>query len=122
VWHPLDDPFGFRVWSRLPPTCIWILDELLTVPNQSANIKLVIEKSRAAPPVTVDCRRSPVLAGGTRNVLPVKGAGDRSWRAAFCELFEDPADYRGFNLIDAALAVNGLAGRIDTVNNVIAEA
>ena len=52
-----------------------------------------------------------------------KALGDRSWRAAFCELFEDPADNRGFVFIDAAFAVHGLRRKRSTLaNHVITEA
>jgi hypothetical protein len=89
---------------------------LLTVPDQSTNIQLVVENLGAAPPVAVDRGGPPALAGGSGDGLLVKGTGDRSWRAAVGELFEDPADDRGFNLIDAAFAADGLAGRVETVN------
>ena len=72
VRHALDDPFGFRVWPRLAPTGIWILNELLTVPDQSTNIQLVVENPRAAPPVAVDRGGPPGLAGGTGDGLLVK--------------------------------------------------
>jgi hypothetical protein len=41
---------------------------------------------------------------------------------AFCELFEDTADYYRFNLIDATFTVDGLASTIDTVDDIITEA
>lgn len=59
---------------------------------------------------------------GTGDLLFVKGPGDRSWRPTFRELFEDSANYSGFNLIDAAFATDALASGVDIVNNVIAEA
>jgi hypothetical protein len=120
--HTLDDPFVFRVKPRLPPTSIWVLDKLLTVPNQPTDIQFVVENPCAAPPVAVDRGRPPGPAGGTGDLFFVKGTGDRSWRATFREFFEDPANYRGFNLIDAAFATDGLAGRIDTANDVVAKA
>jgi hypothetical protein len=36
---------------RLTPTGIWILDEPLPVPQPPADIELVVEHPRAAPPI-----------------------------------------------------------------------
>lgn len=59
VRHLLDDPFGFRVEPGLAPSGVGIFDKLLPVPDQSADIELVVEDSRTAPPVAVNRRRSP---------------------------------------------------------------
>jgi hypothetical protein len=63
VWDLLDDPFGFEVESRLTPSGIGILDEMLPVPDQSADIKLVVEDSRAALPIAIDRRRVDLRKG-----------------------------------------------------------
>src|SRR5680860_1436829 len=122
VWHLLDDPFAFWVEPRLTPSGIWILDEMLPVPDQSADIELVVEDSRAALPIAIERRRSPAPAGGTRHALLVQGLGDRSWGAALCELLEDAADDCGFGLVDAAFAAHGFARSVDLPHHLIAEA
>jgi hypothetical protein len=69
--HPLDNPFGFRVKPRLAPAGIRIFDKLLAVPDQSADIKLVVEDPRAASPIAVNRGRSPGLTGWTGDSLLV---------------------------------------------------
>ena len=39
-----------------------------------------------------------------------------------CELLEDSANDRSFDLIDAAFTMDGFTGRIDLANNIITEA
>ncbi|MEX2165786.1 MAG: hypothetical protein WD852_02010 [Methyloceanibacter sp.] len=120
--HRLDHPFVFRVGSRLTPPGIWVLHELLAVPDEPADIELIIENARAALPIAVNCGRSPAPGDGTRNALLVQRLRDRSRRAAVCEFGEDAADDCSFCVVDAALAAYGLAVGIDLPHHVITEA
>src|SRR5208337_1925710 len=55
----LDDPFPFRVWSRLPADHLGVLDESLAVPDELSDIEFVVQDSGPAPPIAVDRRRAP---------------------------------------------------------------
>ena len=71
VRHLLDDPFCFRVEPGLALSGMRIFDKLLAVPDQSADIKLVVEDPRAASPIAVNRGRSPGLTGWTGDSLLV---------------------------------------------------
>ena len=122
VRHLLDDPFNFGVESRLTPSRIWILDKLLAVPDQTANIKLVVENPRTAPLIAVNRGRSPAPTGRTGNSLLVERLGNRSWRAALSELLEDPAHNGRFAFVDATFAVQSFAGSVHLAHHVVTEA
>src|SRR5262245_4204243 len=48
VRHLLNDPFGFWIQPCLPPTRARVFDELLAIPDQTADIQLVVDDSGAA--------------------------------------------------------------------------
>ncbi|AKM08831.1 hypothetical protein AB433_00645 [Croceicoccus naphthovorans] len=58
----LDDPFLFRVGAGLPLAGVRILDEALAVPDDLADIHLVVEDAVAALRVAVDRAETPVAA------------------------------------------------------------
>ena len=60
----LDDPFGLGVGPRLALAGVRILDEALAVPDQLADIHLVVEDAVAALLVAVDGAEAPIPAGG----------------------------------------------------------
>src|SRR5262245_17126651 len=122
VRHLLDDPFGFWIEPCLPPTRVRVFDELLAIPDQTADIKLVVEGPGAALPVAIDSRRSPAPAGRTRNGILIQGLGDRSRRATDSEFLEDAADDCSFGAIDAPFAAHRLAGSVEFPHYVITEA
>src|SRR5262249_31377081 len=109
VRHLLNDPFGFWIQPCLPPTRARVFDELVAIPDQPADIKLVVEDPGAALPVAIDRGRSPAPAGRTRNGILVQGLGDRSRRATDSEFLEDAADDCCFGIIDAPFAAHRLA-------------
>src|SRR5262245_39021844 len=122
VRHLLDYPFGFCIEPCLPPTRARVFDELLAIPDQTADITLVVEDSGAALPVAIDRGGSPAPAGRTRNGILIQGLGDRSRRATDSEFFEDAADNCPFGIIDAPFAAHRLAGSVEFPHHVITEA
>ncbi|AMO67362.1 hypothetical protein AZF00_03165 [Zhongshania aliphaticivorans] len=65
--HVLNDPFGFRIKARDALAGVWVLDKTLAVPDQAANIKLVIENAGAAISIAVDRTLGPAFTAGARD-------------------------------------------------------
>lgn len=66
----LDDPLGLIVQARDAVSGVGVLDVGEAVPDQLADIQLVVKDAGAAPPVAVDGRRPPALAGGAGDSGP----------------------------------------------------
>jgi hypothetical protein len=115
----LDDPCAFRSGPRLTPTGVRVFDELLTVPDQPADIKFVVENARATLPIAIDGGGAPAPAGGTWDVLLVQRMGDGLRRAAIRELFKDTADDGSFGFVDAPVATDRFAGGVELAHDVV---
>src|SRR5690606_3575008 len=87
----LDDPFLFRVGAGLPLAGVRILDEALPVPDDLADIHLVVEDAVAALRVAVDRAETPVAARRSGNAFLVQGEGDGLGRFAGGIVAEDAA-------------------------------
>ena len=83
------------------------------VPDQPADVELVVEDAGTAGPVPADGGVAPENAARTGQVLVVEAAGDRLRRAARGELRQDAADDGRFIGIDRASAT--LVARDDVV-------
>nr|WP_245826634.1 hypothetical protein [Oceanibacterium hippocampi] len=119
--HVLDDPVFRRIGPGLAPAALRVLDEALAVPDQPADIELVVEYADTAADIAVDGRRIPGPAGGTRHTRGVERMGNGPWRAAGGVVAEDPADGRRLCRVDAAAAGNRLAGRVMLPDDVVTE-
>ena len=92
------------------------------VPNQLADIKFVIEKPRAALGIAADRRIGPGGALGTGNLLRIEVARHGPRALARGELAEHAADDRRLLLVNLALAMDRLAGRVQPLHDAIAVA
>lgn len=70
--HLLNDPFGFWVGPGLPFTSIRILDEALPIPDQLADIKLIVEDAGAALGIAIDSAETPSSTGRRLDTLIVQ--------------------------------------------------
>ena len=91
VGHLLDDPFALRVEARDPLAGVRVLDEALPVPDQPADVELVVQQAGAALRVAVD-RVGPQPSPTGRARRPGSSPGDRPRRLAGGVLAEDAAD------------------------------
>ena len=91
-----DDPFPFRVWSRLAANHLGVLDEPLTVPDETADVELVVQDAGAASPVAVDRRRPPGVAARPEDASVVQVLRDRPGALAGREIGEDATHDIGF--------------------------
>ena len=100
----IHSPGGFGRASRL--SGLRVLDEALPVPDQAADVQLVVEETGAAGAVAADGAVAPALAARAGDSLHVQPLGDRLGRAAGGEFGEDPPHDRGLLRHDAPLAVD----------------
>ena len=81
-----------------------ILHEALAIPDQAADVKLVVEDASPSARVTVNRAGAPRDAARSGDAFRVQGLGDRLRRHASHEGSEDPPDDRGLLGIDLSLA------------------
>ena len=72
-----DDQSGFVVRARDTLSGIGVLYIGKSIPDQPTDIQFVVQDAGAAPPIAVDCGRSPVLAGRAADVSLVERVRDR---------------------------------------------
>ena len=89
---------GLRRATRRPVSRV--LDVALPVPDQPADIELVVQQAGAAQRVAADGGIAPRPAAGAGHALGVQPAGDRARRAAGGVLAEDPPHDLGFAVVD----------------------
>ena len=78
----LDDPGGLRIQPRDALSGVGVLDVGEAVPDEPADIELVVEDAGAALAVAVDRRLAPALARGAGDAGLVQRDGDRLRRLA----------------------------------------
>src|SRR5262249_39172482 len=98
--------FG-RVGSNLAFAGARILDIADPVPDQAADIELVVEDTGAALPLAADGGVDPGPAVGTWDTLGVECLCDRARTLAGSELAVDPSHGRRFGFLDDALTDPG---------------
>ena len=103
------DPLVARVDAQDAPAGRRVLDVAEPVPDQPADVELVVDEPGAARRVAAQRRIRPQSAIGSGNALVVQALGDRAWADAGGEGAEDAADDLGLSLVDGALAADRLA-------------
>ena len=76
VWDVDDGDPIFRVQPRVPLAGVRILAEMQPVPDQTADIKLVVQDAGAALAVAENGRGAPPAAARAGDALDVQGLGD----------------------------------------------
>lgn len=104
----LNDPFRFRVGSCLTPAGIGVFDETLAIPDDLADIHLVVEDAVPAFRIAVDGAETPMPTGRGGNTILVQGKGDGLGRFASSIVTEDAAHDFGLRLVDGAVAPDRL--------------
>ena len=118
--HLLGDPFALRIEARYAFAGIRVLDVAKAVPDQTADIQLVVQDSGPASPVAVDRARSPASAGRAGNALGVKLVRNGAAGMADSVFLEDPPDDCGLGINDLPVAADRLAVLVDALDDVIA--
>ena len=113
----LYDPVLGRIRTGLASARIGVLDKGLPVPDELADVELVVEDARAAPPIAVDRRRSPGSPLRPGDALSVKSLRDGTRGAATRELGKHTADDCRFGLIDGAAAGDRRAESVVLADN-----
>jgi hypothetical protein len=111
IIEPGNTPAGRRVLEAAPP-----------IPDQLADVELVLEDAGSARGVAVDRRGVPFAAARSWEMFAVQLDGDPARRPAARELRKDPADDGGLGLVDPAAAANRLAVCVALADDVVAEA
>jgi hypothetical protein len=99
-----------------------ILHETLPVPDQPADIELVVEQAGAAARVAVDGRGGPGLARWAGDTRLVQGARDKPGRGAVGIGAEDALHDRRFCRLDRAAAAHGQAVAVGLAHDRVAVA
>lgn len=103
------DPLVARIDVRDPLTGCRVLDVAQPVPDQFADIELVVYEPGAARRMTAQGGVGPQGDMGAGNGFVVQAPGDRSRADAGGEVTKDAADNLGFGLVDSALASDRFA-------------
>src|SRR4029077_7016097 len=77
LWHVRDNQSGLFIEARDSLSGIRVLDIGQPIPDQTADIQLVVQDAGAASPVAVDRGRSPGLAGRAGHLPLVERMRDR---------------------------------------------
>nr|WP_262983280.1 hypothetical protein [Paracoccus mutanolyticus] len=113
------DPI-FRVQPRVPLAGVRILAEMQPVPDQTADIKLVVQDAGAALAVAENGRGAPPAAARAGDALDVQGLGDLAGGGALGVVAKDPPHDFRLCPVDRAVAVLGFAVHRDPGQHVIA--
>lgn len=120
LWRLLDDPFRFRVGARLPLSGVRVLYEALAVPDDLADIHLIIEDAVATLRVAVDRAETPVAARRGRNAVLVQCKSDGLCRLTGGVVAEDAENDGGLVFVDGAVAANGFAIGVQLLDHIVA--
>lgn len=116
------DPFGLGVRSRDAPPGARILDVALPIPDQHADVELVVENAGAPGDMPPDRRITPGAAEWTRYPFVIQVSRDPPRASAGREFAEDALDDPCLGLVDRALAAKRLAVAVGALDDVIAVA
>src|SRR5262249_39557733 len=116
----LDHPLGLGIQARDALAGIGVLDVAQPVPDEPADIELVVEDAGAAGGIAVDGRRSPAAALWTKDAFGIEVEGDATGRLADGIFIKDPRDDRRLGLVDLTSPGGYLTMSIDLAQHVIA--
>ena len=117
-----DEPGRRRVEPGEPPAGLRVLDVALPVPDQPADIELVMQDAGAAQGMAADGGVAPGPAARTGDPVGIEVPGDRPGRLAGGELPEDAPDDLGLGLVDLPAAMDRLAPGVMLADDVVAVA
>jgi len=109
--HILNDPSGVRIEPRHPRASSRVLHVAQAVPDQPADIELVVEDAGAAQAVAVDGARPPCPARRAGYAFGIQPFCNRTRRDAGGVILEDAADDSRLLRIDSAFACQWLSVR-----------
>ncbi|KQZ50119.1 hypothetical protein ASD54_14650 [Rhizobium sp. Root149] len=117
--HFLNNPFGFGVWPRLALASVRVLDKPLTVPDQFANVHLVVENAVAALGIAIDGAEAPISTTRRSDGVLVQLDSNALWRLAGVVVPEDATDDVGFNLVDGPVPAYWLAVAVQLLDDIV---
>ena len=94
---------ALRIQPRDAFAGVRILDVAQSVPDQAADVQLVVQDARSAFGVPVDGARTPTPAEWSSNPVLIESLGNRFRRDSGNELPEDPFHDRSFPCFDLSL-------------------
>ena len=103
--YVLDHPLFLGVRSCLAFARVRIFHEALTVPDDFADIHLIVEDTVPALWVAVDRAETLIATGWGGDAILVEREGDRLGRLARGIVAEDAADDLGLSLVDGSVEV-----------------
>jgi len=92
---------------------------LQSVPDEPADVELVVQDPGAAQGVTPDRGVAPESTAGPRDLVGVEAMGNCPRRLAGYELPEYPADDPGLDLIDPPAPMDGPAAEVLLPDNIV---
>lgn len=116
------NPFGIRIETRDTLPRRRVLHIPLAVPDQSADIELVIHNSRAALHVAADGGVVPEFALGAADLLVIERLGDGPRADAGGKFPKDAADDICLIWVDLAVASDRFAVRVEFLDHAVAVA
>src|SRR5262249_30653612 len=87
--HVLDDPRLLRIKPRHPLSGIGVIDIALPVPDEPADVELVVKDARSTTPIAIDGGGAPGRPLGASNAIPVEAERDGAPRSTGPELPDD---------------------------------
>lgn len=120
IWHVLDDPFLLWIEPRHALAGIGILHEALSVPDDPADIHLVVEDAGAALGIAVYCAEAPSPSAGGSHALTIEFQGDPLCRLSGGVAAKNASNDLGFDLVDGAITTHRFAARGQLYDDVIA--
>jgi hypothetical protein len=115
----LDDPFVLRIDPGQPLSRARFLDVALLVPDEPADVELVVQDARAPQGMTSDRRVGPWTASRTQNAFGIEFTGDGAGRLARGERREDAADDGRFGVVDDTPPAYRLAARVELTDDIV---
>ena len=116
----LDHPFLFRVGPSLPLAGIRVFDEALAIPDDLADIHLVVKDAVPAFRIAVDGAETPMPTRRGGNTILVQGKGDGLGRFASRIVTEDAAHDIGLRFVDGAVTPDWLTVGIEFLHHIVA--
>src|SRR5262249_54897181 len=107
-----DEPSGWGIEPGEAPAGLPILDALLPVPDQPADIEFVAQDARAPQRMAPDRGVAPGPAARAGDPVGVEAPGDRPGRLAGSELLEDAPHDIGLARVNPPAAMDRLAAGI----------
>jgi hypothetical protein len=117
-----EDPLRFRIHARHAPPRARIFDVALPVPDQPANIQLVVDDAGAALYVAADRRVIPQFSIGAGDSLGIQFPCDHARADAGCKFPENAPCDNCLRFIDLAVAADRLTTLIQLLDDPIAVA